>query len=247
MTRSQNRPAAEAIEIAKTVAGGLAIALVLRVALFQPFTVPSGSMEPGLLVGDYLVVSKFDYGWSRHSLPMSPPIFGGRLFKHGPRRGEIVVFRKPDGGREDVIKRVIGLPGDRIQVRQGAVWINGAPIARRPLPPSLDPAAPDFGVTRAGESVGGHSYVTLDRGPAHPGDDTGVYLVPEGSFFVMGDNRDNSADSRWPPGQGMGFVPAENLIGRARLVLASWKAGASVLKPWTWLNLRGGRFLRVLS
>lgn len=247
MTKLPSSFASEAVEIAKTIACGLAIALILRVLLFQPFTIPSGSMEPGLLVGDYLVVSKFDYGWSRHSVPLSPKLFEGRLFEGGPRRGEVVVFRKTDGSPEDVIKRVIGLPGDRVQVKAGVVFVNGRAIPSTPLPPGVDPEAREIAVVRHREVLDGHAYVTLDRGPDHEGDDTGVYFVPEGSYFVMGDNRDNSADSRWPAGHGMGFVPAENLVGRARFVLASWKPGASVLKPWTWLDLRGGRFLRPLT
>lgn len=247
MTKPSPSFASQAIEIAKTIGGGLAIALILRVLLFQPFTIPSGSMEPGLLVGDYLVVSKFDYGWSRHSIPLSPPLFEGRLFGSAPRRGEVVVFRKTDGSQEDVIKRVIGLPGDRVQVKAGAVLINGRALPTAPLSPGVDPEAPEITVGRSRESLGGHAYVTFDRGPDHEGDDTGVYLVPEGTYFVMGDNRDNSADSRWPAAQGMGFVPAENLIGRARFVLASWRPGASVLKPWTWLDFRGGRFFRPLT
>jgi signal peptidase I len=236
---------AKVIDVIRTVVVALVIALVLRVVLFQPFTIPSSSMEPGLLVGDYVVITKFDYGWSRHSIPFSPPLFEGRLFDRGIERGDVVVFKKPgDEQSEDVIKRVIGLPGDRIQVVGGAVLLNGRPLARTVAAPHPD--EPKASVTRFRESLGGHSYITPDLGRDGDGDDTGVYRVPEGSYFVMGDNRDNSADSRWPRGAGMGFVPAENVMGKARFILLSWKPGASILKPWTWLNLRGGRFFRAL-
>jgi signal peptidase I len=238
----------EIVETIKTLVYALLIALVLRVLLFQPFTIPSESMEPGLLVGDYVVITKFDYGWSRHSIPFSPPLPHGMLFQRQASRGDIVVFKRPeDPGGEDVIKRVIGLPGDRIQVMGGAVYVNGRPIPRTEDGFQRDPGDAGVTVERFWEQQGAHRYVTLDRGQGHDGDDTGVYVVPEDHYFVMGDNRDNSADSRWPAGVGMGFVPAENVQGKARFILLSWKPGASILKPWTWLNLRGGRFLRVLS
>lgn len=223
------------------------LCLGLRVLLFQPFTIPSESMEPGLLVGDYVVITKFDYGWSRYALPFAPPLLRDRMFPRLARRGDVVVFKKPgDEAREDVIKRVVGLPGDQVQVSAGAVWVNGRAVARTRSGQTVDPGAPDISVTRFRERLGSHTYDTFDRGPGHEGDDTSVYRVPAGRYFVMGDNRDNSADSRWPQGVGMGFVPVENVIGKARLVLLSWRPGASVLKPWTWLDLRSDRFLRVL-
>jgi signal peptidase I len=246
-TAATARPAKpnELLETAKTVVAALAIALALRVVIFQPFTIPSESMEPGLLVGDYVVITKFDYGWSRHSIPLSPPLFKGRIFPRLAQRGDVVVFKKPGDERaEDVIKRVLGLPGDRVQVSGGAVFVNGHPIARTNSGEAVDPGDANRPVTQYRETQGPHRYVTLDRGPGHDGDDTGVYRVPQGHYFVMGDNRDNSADSRWPECLGMGFVPAENVLGKARIILLSWKPGASILKPWTWLNLRGGRFLR---
>ena len=238
----------EALEVFRTLAGALALCLLIRVLLVQPFTIPSESMEPGLLVGDYVLVTKFDYGWSRHSLPLSPPLFAGRLLPRMARRGDVVVFKKPgDPRHEDVIKRVVGLPGDRVQVQGGAVWLNGVQIPRAYAGDRSDPGDPSLLVNVMDERLGRHAYATFDRGPGRPGDDTDVYQVPVGDYFVMGDNRDNSADSRWPQGYGMGFVPAENLVGRARLVAASWKPGASLLKPWTWVNFRVDRFLRPLA
>ena len=235
----------ELLETGKTVLAALAIALALRILLFQPFTIPSASMEPGLLVGDYVVITKFDYGWSRHATPFSPPLPSGRFAPRPVQRGDVVVFKKPGDERaEDVIKRVVGLPGDRVQVSGGAVSVNGRPVARSLLGGARDPGDTGVAVAEHRESLGAHRYVTLDRGPAHDGDDTGAYLVPQDHYFVMGDNRDNSADSRWPQGLGMGFVPAENLLGKARIVLLSWNPGASILKPWTWLDLRTSRFLR---
>jgi signal peptidase I len=238
----------ELVELVKTVVAALLIALVLRVLLFQPYTIPSESMEPGLLVGDYVVITKFDYGWSRYSIPLSLPLFTGRIAPRTAARGDVVVFKKPGDERaEDVIQRVVGLPGDRIQVSGGVVSVNGRRVERLPEGEARDPGDLGVPVGRYRERLGAHSFVTFDRGPGHEGDDTGVYVVPRDRYFVMGDNRDNSADSRWPQGLGMGFVPAENVVGRARFILLSWKPGASILKPWTWLALRGGRFFRPLS
>jgi signal peptidase I len=228
---------AEVLDLIKTVAIALGIALVLRTLLFQPFTIPSESMEPGLLKGDYLVVSKLDYGLSRFSLPLGLPLFHGRLFNRQANRGDVVVFKLPRDTKIDYIKRVIGLPGDRVQVKGGTVYVNGKAIPRTPMGLTEDPG--DIGLTLMRERetrADGKPYTTFDRGPGHEGDDTGVYVVPQGYYFMMGDNRDNSLDSRWPKELGVGFVPAENLVGRARFVLASWTDGASLFKPWTWLT-----------
>lgn len=229
--------ATEMVELAKTIIIALLIALVLRVVLFQPNTIPSASMEPGLLTGDYMLVSKWDYGWSRHSVPLSPPLPPGKLFARAPKRGEVVVFKLPRDERELYVKRIVGLPGDRVQVRGGVVAVNGRPVARAFEGMAQDP---DSGlvVARYRETLpDGASYMTFDRGEGHDGDDTGVYVVPEGHYFAMGDNRDNSLDSRWPPmALGVGFVPADNIVGRPRMVLVSWRGGVSLLKPWTWIT-----------
>ncbi|MBU1377115.1 MAG: signal peptidase I [Alphaproteobacteria bacterium] len=237
--------AAETIEIVKTIVVALLIALVLRVGLFEPFTIPSDSMEPGLRTGDYVVVTKFDYGWSRYSVPLGLPLFSGRVLGEGPRRGDVVVFKLPRDTHQDYIKRVIGLPGDRVQVSAGTVSVNGKPIAQTDAGFTRDPGAPDVTVLqRIEHRPDGRPYTTFDRGPAHDGDDTEVYVVPEGHYFMMGDNRDNSLDSRWPPmATGVGFVPAENLVGQARFVLLSWR-GASLWKPWTWANIDFSRILK---
>jgi signal peptidase I len=248
MTDSPPSFRSELRETLVTLGWALAVALVLRVVLFQPVTIPSASMEPGVQEGDYVVVSKFDYGWSRASIPLNPPLPAGRLFGRAPRRGDVVVFRLPRDPRLDYIKRVVGLPGDRIQLVRGAVLVNGVLIRRTPLDRVADPTSPEVTVTRIRETnAQGRSYLTFDRGPDHDGDDTGVYRVPEGCYFMLGDNRDNSLDSRWPSEIGVGLVPAENLVGRARFILLLWRQGAAIFKPWTWLNLDPARFFRPLN
>lgn len=239
--------ARELTETGKTLVVALAIALVLRTVLFQPNTIPSSSMEPGVRTGDYLLISKFDYGWSRHSIPFGPPLFAGRLFGRAPVRGDVVVFKLPRDTGQLYIKRVIGLPGDRVALRGGQVVVNGSALPREVLGRTEDPEAPGVTVAEVRETApDGRSYVTYDRGPGLPGDDVGPVVVPEGHYFMLGDNRDNSLDSRWPAAVGVGLVPAENLVGRARMALLSWRVGASVLKPWTWLDLAPGRFLKPL-
>ena len=227
---------AEMIEIVKTVVYALLIALVLRVLLFQPFTIPSASMEPILRQGDYLIVTKFDYGWSRYSIPFSPPLPTGRVFGKVPARGDVVVFKLPRDPKIDYIKRVIGLPGDRISLTGGVLSVNGQAIPATGLGPGQDTdGVPVAQILE--RQAGGKTYVTFDRDPGHPGDNFDTYVVPEGHYFMMGDNRDNSLDSRWPPEIGVGPVPAENLVGKARIIAVSWRPGAAVFKPWTWLNL----------
>jgi signal peptidase I len=235
----------EVWDIVSTVAPALAIAVAIQTVLFQPFTIPSSSMEPGLVTGDYVIVSKFAYGWSRASLPFDPPLFHGRLFGRDPARGDVVLFRLPRDPRQTWVKRLIGLPGDRVQVRGGTVFVNGAALTQTALGVSRDHddslrTVLDF----AEAQPNGRRYVTYDGAPEGEGDDTGVYVVPQGSYFVMGDNRDNSLDSRWPRTVGIGFLPAENLVGKAKLVAVSWKAGASLLKPWTWANLQTDRLFK---
>ncbi|HYE44211.1 MAG TPA: signal peptidase I [Caulobacter sp.] len=224
---------------------GLAVALLFRILAWQPYTIPSSSMEPGLVTGDYILVSKFAYGWSRASLPFSPPVFEGRILGQGPGRGEVVVFRDNLDPGKTLIKRVVGLPGDRVQVRGGQLWVNGTAVPRLVRGAAPDRDDPHANPTRVDErGPDGRPYATFDRGPGHPGDDTPVMVVPAGRYFMMGDNRDNSLDSRWPEGVGVGFVAAENIVGRADLVLASWRPGAGLLKPWRWLDLQWDRFFR---
>lgn len=252
----------EVWDTAKTIVVALLIAFVLRVFLFQPFTIPSASMEPTLVEGDYVIVSKFPYGYSGHSLalPWAPNLGGGRIGGGAIERGDIVVFRTPLDNRTDLIKRVVGLPGDRIQVQDGVLSVNGRPVARTTLPAAV--VASPYGEQRVQQyretlpGPGGATFNSYDYGPGQQADDTGVYVVPAGHYFMMGDNRDNSVDSRFssnggPPfiadERGVGFVPVENVVGRADLILASWNPGASLFKPWTWFDLREGRFFVSLN
>ena len=245
-------PAAkEWLETGKTVLIGLGIFLVLRIFLFQPFSIPSGSMEPNVMPGDYVIISKFSYGFSRFSIPLSPPLFHGRIFDRLPHRGDVVVFKLPRDNHTDYIKRLIGLPGDRIQVKEGVVWLNGKPLPRQEISPGVELGPEGFTrpVERFRETLpSGRSYVTNDYGPDGEVDNTDVFVVPPKHYFFMGDNRDNSADSRYPESIGVGYVPEENLVGKADVVLLSWKDGASIFKPWTWfLDLRPNRFLHFLK
>jgi signal peptidase I len=247
-----SRATNEMVEVGKTVFWALLIALLLRVLLFQPFTIPSASMEPNLFEGDYIIVSKYNYGYSRHSFPISLPesIFSGRLFARQPTRGDIVVFKLPRDPKVDYIKRLIGLPGDRIQVKQGLVYINDKPIIRKPAAPGTEDMG--YGVLRPVQRYqetlpNGVTYLTNSYGDNNDVDNTGVFVVPEGHYFMMGDNRDNSLDSRFPEEVGVGYVPFENLEGPAQIVLLSWTPGASLFKPWTWvMNARPSRYVHML-
>jgi signal peptidase I len=249
LTQSPPEPGArdDVVEIARTILYALLITLILRIFIFQPYTIPSPSMEPTLIEGDYLIVSKSSYGYSRHSIPFSPPVFSGRFFERAPERGDVIVFKLPRDGRTDYVKRLVGLPGDRIQMRSGQLIINGVAVPRTPMSPIVvDNGYGQHRVARYSETLpNGRRYVTYDLSVDGEGDNTAVFVVPERHYFMMGDNRDNSLDSRSSPEIGVGFVPAENLVGRAKVVLLSWRPGASIFKPWTWvLNLRTDRFLQ---
>ena len=192
-----------------------------RAFLYQPFSTPSGSMKPTLLVGDYIVAAKYAYGYSRYSLPGSPPVFAGRIFAAQPRYGDVVVFRLPRDPPTDYVKRVVGLPGDRIQMIKGALNLNGTPVKREQIEDFTDTDGSGR-VTRAKQwretLPNGASYVTLDLVEEGFYDNTSVYTVPAGNYFVLGDNRDNSQDSRTSQ---VGFVPFENLVGRVELIVFS--------------------------
>ncbi len=212
------------LDTLKTVFWAIVIALMVRTFAFEPFNIPSGSMIPSLLVGDYLFVSKFSYGYSKHSMPFSLPIIPGRVFESEPERGDVVVFKLPSDTSQDYIKRVIGLPGDTIQVKEGRLYINNKIIERERIE--------DYILTDGGgRSAAVPQYIeTLPNGRVHrilemfgdqgPSDNTEAFTVPGGHFFMMGDNRDNSADSRAFPSR-FRFVPVENLVGRAEFLFYS--------------------------
>jgi signal peptidase I len=239
----------ETFEIIKTIFFALLIALVLRVLLFQPFTIPSASMEPNLYEGDYIVVSKWSYGYSKHAIPFSPPVFDGRILAQEPKRGDIVVFKLPRDNKTDYIKRLIGLPGDRVQMINNVLHINDQPVSDVVI--NAEDAANMFGmpVIKARETLpGGKTFTIQDFGPGNEVDDTPVYEVPAGHYFMMGDNRDNSVDSRYSQADGVGLVPAENLIGKAEIILFSWSPGASLWNPVSWFSkVRPSRFFTVLD
>jgi signal peptidase I len=203
---------------------GLGIAFLIRGLLYQPFNIPSASMRPTLVVGDYVFVSKFTYGYSRYSFPFSAQLPSGRIFAREPAPGDVVVFRVPKDA-VDYVKRVVGLPGDRIQMKQGALFINGVAVRREQLADSeAQQDACGSGaqghVKRWRETLpNGASYETLDCVDESPLDNTDVYTVPAGSFFALGDNRDNSSDSRIL--SRVGYIPFENLIGRVSVIFFS--------------------------
>ena len=223
-------------ETVKVVVQALLIALVVRTVLFQPFNIPSGSLVPTLLVGDYLFVSKYSYGYSKHSIPLSPPVGSGRIWGSDPKRGDIAVFKLPKDNSTDYIKRVIGLPGDRIQVIDGVLQINGKAVERKRVTDfeTTDPYGRATKVAQYEETLpNGVTHRIIERdGDSGYWDNTYVYTVPTGHFFMMGDNRDNSTDSR--DESSVGFVPAENLVGRAEIIFFSIDEYASAWQVWQW-------------
>lgn len=255
-------------ETVRTIVYAVSIAVIVRTFFYEPFNIPSGSMKPTLLVGDYLFVSKFAYGYSRHSLPFSPPLGSGRMFGALPERGDVAVFKLPSNNRTDYIKRIVGLPGDRIQVKDGTLFINDVEVPRSPIDDfvddgpkgrrscrSLQPAdeeTAENAIKRFQETIPAFdgsepvTYTALDECPNGTGayDNTGVFSVPDGHVFAMGDNRDNSLDSRAE----VGFVPVENLVGRAEVIFFSTNGAARFWEIWNWpVTIRYGRLLNLID
>ena len=240
------------------------LAWALRSFVVAPFNIPTGSMLPTLYIGDYLLVAKWPYGYSRYSFPFTFPSFNGRVFSRVPKRGDVVVFRPP-GADTEFVKRVIGLPGDTIAVLNGMLILNGRPLPRREMRPFAMPVSPNspckvvppatpFVTNVRGQIYclypayretlpGGPSYTVLDQVENPRADDFPAIKVPPGHVFMMGDNRDDSLDSRFSPAEGgIGLVPIENLVGRGLVTFWSTDGSASYVKPWTWFTaLRGGR------
>lgn len=252
------QPANGWVETIKTLVYAGLIALGVRTIAVEPFNIPSGSMIPTLLVGDFLFVSKYSYGYSRFSIPFSPPLFGwtkyGRIFGSLPKRGDVIVFRFTKDTSIDYVKRLIGLPGDRIQVKQGQLYINGT-LAPRDMVGDYE--APD----QNGTLILAKEYVeTLPNGVKHhilkfsdeehfdagneiDPNNTPEYVVPDGDLFFMGDNRDDSADSRFQ--NSLGFVPVENLVGKAQFIFFSFDAEHAWWQFWYWpIEVRWSRLLK---
>ncbi len=227
------------LESIKTIIYAALIAVSIRTIAFEPFNIPSGSMIPTLLVGDYLFVSKYSYGYSRHSMPFSPNIFEGRIFGSLPKRGDVAVFKLPRDGSTDYIKRIIGLPGDRIQMRAGILYLNGAAVRREMLGPyTVEGDGPRITVRRfreflpAIDAAPSGAHEILEASDDAPLDNTPEFRVPAGHVFAMGDNRDNSLDSRAM--NAVGFIPVENLVGRAEFIFFSVDGSASLWQVWAW-------------
>jgi signal peptidase I len=232
----------------RVVIHALILALLVRIFLFQPFNIPSGSMIPTLLVGDYLFVSKYSYGYSRYSFPFGPNLFSGRIWAKEPERGDVVVFKLPRDNETDYIKRVIGLPGDEIQMIHGVLHINGEAVKKERVDDFVmhDPSGRERHMARYMETLpNGVTYPVLDLVNEGIGDNTDVYKVPENHFFMMGDNRDNSTDSRFL--SEVGYVPFENLVGRAQIIFFSIDEDASFWQLWKWpTDVRWSRILEVV-
>jgi len=230
------------LETVRTVVYAVLIALVIRSLAFEPFNIPSGSMIPTLLEGDYLFVSKFSYGYSRHSFPLSFMPMSGRVLSSTPERGDVIVFKLPRDNKTDYIKRLIGLPGDTVQVKDGRLFINGDLIERERMDDFV--YTDRFGsvrrVTQYQETLpGGRKHFILEEGDGRGYDNTREFTVPPGHYFMMGDNRDNSLDSR----ADVGFVPDENLVGRAEILFFSTDGTAAIWEIWRWpFAMRFSRF-----
>ena len=236
-------------ETARIIVHALVLAMIVRVFFYQPFNIPSGSMKSTLLVGDYLFVSKLSYGYSRYSFPWGIVPFSGRVFSSEPKRGDVAVFKLPRDNSTDFIKRVIGLPGDEVAMRGGVLYINGQAIPKVRKGDFISPEE-DRPIPRYEETLpNGVKYLVLDSVPNSQFDNAGPFKVPAGHYFMMGDNRDNSTDSRasW----GVGYVPFDNLIGRAEIIFFSAAVDEPDAfrwwSPWTWpFDIRWNRLFKLV-
>ena len=236
-------------ELMRTATFAVLLALVIRTFLFEPFNIPSGSMLPTLKVGDYLFVSKYSYGYSRYSFPFGLGGFDGRVWVDKPERGDVVVFKLPTDTSIDYIKRVIGLPGDKIQVTNGRLYINGELADREDM--GLSEYESEYGsvikISEFAETLPeGRIHLIYEEGDANPLDNTQVFTVPDGNYFMMGDNRDNSRDSR--VADAVGFVPFENFVGRAEFIFFSTNGKSKFYEVWKWpFTIRYNRLFKTIS
>jgi len=251
MAKKEKKQQGPIAELVSTVLWALGIALVLRTFLFQPFHIPSGSMLPGLMKGDYIITTKYSIGYGKYAAaPLPFPVKNGRLFEREPKRGDVIVFR-PQGETKNFIKRLVGLPGDQIQMTKGQLFLNGKRvnsevIGEETFINSFDSEA----LAEAWRETfdNGNAHIVYDAQKNSPEDNTSVYTVPAGHYFMMGDNRDHSSDSRVSVIRGgAGYVPAENLMGKAEFVLLSVTPDFVLFKPWTWGNMRGDRFFESIK
>jgi len=237
------------IENVKTLIIALVLAVIIRSLLIQPFFIPSSSMENTLLIGDRLFVTKYSYGYSRHSFPFSINLLSERAWYTEPDRGDVIVFKLPRDNRTDYIKRVVGLPGDTIQVQNGQLYLNGSAVAREKIEDFVSPQADgeDLKITQYVETLpNGVRYRTLDLVENGRGDNTAIFNVPQGYYFVMGDNRDNSMDSRFS--RAVGFVPYENIVGRAEVKFFSVNHLGVFWRVWEWpVNIRWVRIFEAVE
>ncbi|MEE8258067.1 MAG: signal peptidase I [Sphingomonadales bacterium] len=257
------------VETIKVIVFAVLIAFGFRTLFYDPYNIPSESMLPTLMTGDYIFVSKMSYGYSKHSTPFfSPDLFSGRILAGDVERGDVAVFKLPRDGKTDYIKRIIGLPGDQIQMQGGRLFINGEAVIKERIenftfeesanmnclrtpqyriPQNDAPAKCSYPQYRETLPTG-RSYSVLDLEPFGISDNTRVYTVPEGHYFAMGDNRDNSADSRKPTSIGVGFIPEENLVGRATMIFYSSNGNSRLWQVWNWFEAaRGDRFFTILK